>query len=104
MHVDLDTRTVREGRRRVEGVPAAQPVAATGGIIPKITDAELITVAVMQVLLGFHDQSRWIRYARKALIHLFPYLPKQPGYNSGYADRVERPKPGTNQPGQVAAD
>ena len=51
MHVDLDTRTVREGRRRVEGVPAAQPVAATGGITPKITDAELITVAVIALVL-----------------------------------------------------
>jgi hypothetical protein len=38
-------------------------------------------VAVMQVLLGYHDESRWIRYARKALRHLFPHLPKQPGYN-----------------------
>src|SRR5690242_2918493 len=35
----------------------------------------------MQALLGFHDESRWVRYARKAVIHLFPYLPKQPGYN-----------------------
>jgi hypothetical protein len=56
-------------------------VAAEGRHTPKITDAELITVAVMQVLLRFHDESRWIRYARKALIHLFPCLPKQPGYN-----------------------
>ena len=38
-------------------------------------------MAVMQELLDFHDESRWIRYARKALIHLFRYLPKQPGYN-----------------------
>ena len=38
-------------------------------------------MAVMQELLDFHDESRWIRYARKALIHLFPYLPKHPGYN-----------------------
>jgi hypothetical protein len=51
------------------------------GITPKITDAELITVSVMQALLGYHDESRWIRYARKSLRHLFPQLPKQPGYN-----------------------
>jgi hypothetical protein len=51
------------------------------GITPKITDAELITVAVLQAVLGYHNESRWIRYARKALRHLFPYLPKQPGYN-----------------------
>jgi len=36
---------------------------------------------VMQALLGYHDESRWIRYAGKSLIHLFPDLPKQPGDN-----------------------
>src|SRR5213079_2681135 len=51
------------------------------GIAPRITDAELITVSVMQALLGYHNESRWIRYAGKSLIHLFPDLPKQPGYN-----------------------
>jgi hypothetical protein len=35
----------------------------------------------MQALLGHHDEARWIRYARQKLRHLFPYLPKQPGYN-----------------------
>src|SRR2546423_776950 len=35
----------------------------------------------MQALLGFHDESRWIRHARKSLRQLFPYLPQQPGYN-----------------------
>src|SRR5205809_195185 len=35
----------------------------------------------MQALLGYHNESRWIRYARKAIVHLFPHLPKQPGYN-----------------------
>jgi hypothetical protein len=35
----------------------------------------------MQALLGYHGESRWIRYARKSLRHLFPHLPKQPGYN-----------------------
>src|SRR6266550_1233442 len=51
------------------------------GIPPKITDAELITVSVMQALLGYPDEMRWIRYARKNITHLFPYLPQQPGYN-----------------------
>jgi hypothetical protein len=51
------------------------------GLSPKITDAELITVAVLQAVLGHHDEARWVRYARKALRHLFPLLPKQPGYN-----------------------
>lgn len=51
------------------------------GLSPKITDAELITVAVLQAVLGHHDEARWVRYARKALRHLFPLLPQQPGYN-----------------------
>jgi hypothetical protein len=51
------------------------------GIAPKLTDAELVTVAVMQALLGHHKEARWIRYAHENLINLFPYLPKQPGYN-----------------------
>jgi len=51
------------------------------GIVPKISDAELITLAVMQALLGYTSEARWLRYARCQLRHLFPYLPKQPGYN-----------------------
>ncbi|NYT96728.1 IS982 family transposase, partial [Salinispora sp. H7-4] len=51
------------------------------GIAPKITDAELITLSVLQALLGYHKEARWIRHARMNLTHLFPYIPKQPGYN-----------------------
>ena len=35
----------------------------------------------MQALLGYTSESRWIRYARAHLGHLFRYLPGQPGYN-----------------------
>ena len=35
----------------------------------------------MQALLGYTSEARWLRYARAHLQHLFPYLPKQPGYN-----------------------
>ena len=51
------------------------------GIAPKLSDAELVTLAVMQALLGFTSESRWLRHARAHLGHLFPYLPLQPGYN-----------------------
>ena len=51
------------------------------GLQPRLTDAELVTLAVMQALLGFTSESRWIRHARACLGHLFPYLPGQPGYN-----------------------
>ena len=51
------------------------------GICPQISDAELVTLAVMQALLGFVSEARWLRYARKSLRGLFPYLPGQSGYN-----------------------
>jgi hypothetical protein len=51
------------------------------GCPPRFSDAELVTVAVAQVLLGHHSERRWIRAARKQIGHLFPYLPDQPGYN-----------------------
>ena len=51
------------------------------GIAPKLTDAELLTLAVMQALGGYVSEARWLRYARTALRHLFPYLPRQSGYN-----------------------
>jgi Transposase DDE domain len=48
---------------------------------PQISDAELVTLAVMQALLGFTSESRWLRFATAHLHHLFPYRPQQPGYN-----------------------
>ncbi len=51
------------------------------GCPPRFTDAELVTVAVAQVLLGHDSERHWIRAARKQIGHLFPYLPNQPGYN-----------------------
>jgi hypothetical protein len=61
--------------------PERAPWRPKVGITPKITDAELITLAVMQALLGYTSEARWLRYTRSHLRHLFPYLPKQPGYN-----------------------
>ena len=48
---------------------------------PKITDAELACLAVAQILLDCPSERRFIRFAIVRLSHLFPYLPKQPGYN-----------------------
>ena len=42
---------------------------------------ELVTLAVMQALLGFTSESRWMRHAHQHLGHLFRYLPGQSGYN-----------------------
>jgi len=48
---------------------------------PKLSDAELVCLAVAQVLLGARSERHWLRFAQTRLGHLFPYLPKQSGYN-----------------------
>ena len=48
---------------------------------PRLTDAELICLAIAQVLLGFDCERHWIRFVNTRLGHLFPYIPKAPGYN-----------------------
>jgi hypothetical protein len=48
---------------------------------PKLSDAELICLAVAQVLLGCNSERRWLRFARHRLGHLFPYLPSASAYN-----------------------
>ena len=61
--------------------PALAPWRPAVGIAPKLSDAELVTVAVLQALLGFTSETRWLRYAHQHLRDLFPYLPNQSGYN-----------------------
>ena len=63
------------------GSPDRAPWRPQVGLKPQISDAELATLCVMQALLSFTSEARWLRHARKSLRHLFPYLPKQPGYN-----------------------
>jgi hypothetical protein len=48
---------------------------------PKLTDAELITLAVAQVLLGMPNDRQFLALARWRLGHLFPRLIDQSGYN-----------------------
>src|SRR3954454_6685253 len=65
----------------LKAAPHRAPWRPPIGIAPKITDAELITLAVLQALLGHTSEARWLRYTRSHLQHLFRYLPQQPGYN-----------------------
>jgi hypothetical protein len=48
---------------------------------PKLSDAELVCLAVAQVLLGYDSERRWLRFAGRRLGHLFPYLPNSSAYN-----------------------
>ena len=57
------------------------PARQGAGRPPRISDAELITSAVAQILLDCHSERRFLRLARSRLGHLFPYIPMQPGYN-----------------------
>ncbi len=61
--------------------PEQVPYRPQVGIAPQISDAEIITLSVMQALLGHGSQARWLRHATAHLKHLFPYLPEQPGHN-----------------------
>jgi hypothetical protein len=48
---------------------------------PEVTDAELVCIAVAQVLLRFDDERHWLRAAPKLIGHLFPRLLRQSEYN-----------------------
>jgi hypothetical protein len=61
--------------------PERAPARPKVGMQPVLTDAELLTLAVMQALLGYTSERRWLRYAREHLRGLFPDLPGQSGYN-----------------------
>jgi hypothetical protein len=61
--------------------PDLAPWRPAVGISPQFTDAEPVTLAMMQAMLGFTSETSWLRYARAHLRRLFPYPPQQPGYN-----------------------
>ena len=43
----------------------------------RLTDAEIVTLCVAQVLMGIPSDRRFLRAARRQLRHLFPLLPSQ---------------------------
>ena len=61
--------------------PERVPLRPKVGIAPRTSDAEMLTLAVMQALLGYTNETRFLRYARKNLLDMFPNLPLQSGYN-----------------------
>jgi hypothetical protein len=68
LYVEIDDHVIPSGPRRAGG--------------PKrLTDAELVCLAVAQVLPGARSEHHWLRLCYGRLGHLFPYLPKQPGYH-----------------------
>ena len=61
--------------------PEWAPERPAVGIAPKLSDAELVTLAVIQALLGFTSEAQFVRHARVHLRPWFTYLPDRPGYN-----------------------
>ena len=61
--------------------PDLAPWRPDTGFQPRLADADLATLALMQALLGYTSEARWLRHARTHLHEQFPYLPQQSGYN-----------------------
>jgi hypothetical protein len=74
-------------------IPARRPLRRPSpGRPPTLTDAELVCLAVAQVLLRYNDEHHWLRAAPSRVGHLFPRLLSQPEYNRrlrGAADLLE---------------
>ncbi|MGA4975451.1 IS982 family transposase [Streptomyces cinereoruber] len=84
MKTDLDTLATALHARiddELRASPWLLPARPTVGIAPRLSDAELLTLAVMSALLGYTSERRWLRRAGRDFRHLFPYLPGQSGYN-----------------------
>ena len=84
MEADLDTLATAlyvKTDDLLKAHPERLPMRPKVGIAPKITNAELVTLAVMQAVLGHTSERQWLRFARKNLIGMFPDLPGQSGYN-----------------------
>jgi Transposase DDE domain len=61
--------------------PEQLPERPEIGFVPGISDAELIVLAVLQALLGYTSETRWLRRVYKDFRGMFPHTPKQSGYN-----------------------
>ena len=58
----------------------------------RVTDAEVVTLCVAQVIMGIPSDRCFLAVAEKRLGHLFPRLPAQPGYfkrRRALADTIE---------------
>jgi hypothetical protein len=73
LYVELDDRIIPAHRTSARRGPGRPPV---------VTDAELICLAVAQVLLRHHDERHWLRAAPRRVGHLFPRLLEQREYNA----------------------
>jgi hypothetical protein len=82
MIADLDTLLIALYVELTDRIIPARGLSRRGpGKPPEVTDAELVCVAVAQVLLRFDDERHWLRAAPRLVGHLFPRLLRQSEYN-----------------------
>lgn len=79
MPTDLDDLLIALYVLADEFLPGRDP--SRPGRRPRISDAEVLCLAVAQVLLDCAKERRFLRFCRRRLGHLFPYVPGQSGYN-----------------------
>lgn len=87
MHADLDTLLTTVYCMADDLLPCKPNNARR-----RVTDAELITLCVAQAIMGIPSDQRFLDTARVRLSHLFPELPRRPGYwkrRRRLADRIE---------------
>ena len=107
MDADLDTLATALYARTddlLKAAPQRRPWRPAIGIAPRLSDAELITLAVLQALLGFTSEARWLRFAAEQLRPLFP-LPARPARlqqaaapPGGHRDLADPPARDRHQP------
>jgi hypothetical protein len=76
MHADLDTLCTNVYCTADDLLPEKP-----GNARRRVTDAEIATLCVAQAIMGIPSDRRFLAVAAKRLCHLFPELPKQPGFH-----------------------
>jgi hypothetical protein len=76
LHADLDTLCTAVFCTADDLLPERR-----GNARRRVTDAEVVTLCVAQAVMGIPSDRRFLAVADKRLRHLFPELPKQPGFH-----------------------
>lgn len=83
MIADLDTLLIALYVELTDQIIPSCGLARSGpGRPPQVSDAELVCLAVAQVLLRYDDERHWLRAAANRVGHLFPRLLEQSEYNA----------------------
>lgn len=84
MHADLDLLCISVYCTADDLLPGRR-----GNARRRLSDAEIVTLCVAQVLMGIPSDRRFLKAARRQLGHLFPYLPSQDAFHKRRARLAE---------------